>query len=366
MPTKTILVTGGSGVLGSAFKTIEGDWPEYEFVYIASMNCDLTYIDAVAGCVLGINPDYIIHTAALSGGVGISAKHPATLLRDNVLMSINILEAARMCGVEKTIMTLSSGMYPTHDIDGNQCGAMYEGDVHYGPPHNSNYAYAHAKRLIDPLIRSYREEFGLSVIGLVPNGIFGENDYFGLEDCNMVAALISKFYAASQDVQKCTRCDGIGGWEAVEGTGPPCEWQPYTEDCNLCEGTGYSPIILWGDGTPLRELTYAKDLARAYMWALENYDDAQILNVGNTEEVNIGYVAVAISHFMKMSMERVIWDKSKPSGPYRKPTDNSRFLDLSNFQYTNFNEALSRTIKWYTETIQTNPQSIRTADKVKV
>ena len=239
-------------------------------------------------------------------------------------MSINILEAARICGVEKTIMTLSSGMYAP---ESNPDYATREDDLYWGAPHDSNYAYAHAKRLIDPLIRSYREEFNLNVIGLVPNAIFGENDYFGLEDCNMTAALIAKFYEARD-----------------------------TDD----------DIVLWGDGTPLRELTYAKDLARAYMWALENYDEAGILNVGNTKEHSISDLANFICLYMCVGWQQVRWDTTKPNGPYRKPTDNSKFLSLSGFEYTETNRGLVNMMDWYINTTQTNPDSIRTANKVRV
>lgn len=190
---KTILVTGGNGLLGSAFKAIESDYPDYDFGYCQSQYTDLRSEFDTKFMMEAINPDYVIHCAALVGGVGISASHPATLLRDNVRMDLNVLEAARLCGVEKVIMTLSTGMYALEDAEYIK---LSEDDIHWGPPHDSNYAYAFAKRLIDPMIRAYRQEYDMNVIGLVPNGIFGENDYFGLEDSTMTAALIRKFYEA--------------------------------------------------------------------------------------------------------------------------------------------------------------------------
>ena len=321
MPTKKILVTGGNGALGSAFKNIALSYPDYQWIFTSSKDGDLTKGEDVFLLLSEHRPDYIIHCAAVSGGVGISAKYPATLLRDNVLMSINILEGAKLFGVYKTIMSLSSGMYTPDDYP------LKEEDIHSGTPHPSNYAYAHAKRLIDPLIRSYREQFDINVIGLVPNGIFGEGDYFGLEDCNMTAALISKFYTAKTT----------------------------TDD-----------IVLWGDGSPLRELTYAKDLAKAYMWCLENYDDAQILNVGNTAEISVVEMAHTIADSMDILGDRVKWDTTRPNGPFRKPTDNSRFLNLSNFKYTPFETAIRKTIRWYHAKMEVDPSSIRTANKVKI
>jgi len=229
--------------------------------------------------------------------------------------------AVRAVGVGKVIMTLSTGMYPFTDLD----VPLHEGLIHTAYPHDSNYALAFAKRLIDPMIRAYREEYGMNVIGLVPNGIFGEHDYFGLEDSYMLAALINRFYVATDD-----------------------------------------SLHLWGDGTPVRELTYGQDLARAYMWCLENYDDGQILNVGTTEENSVKDIAYMIADFMSVDTERIRFDPTKPSGPYRKNTDNSRFLALSDFKYTPFHEALEKTILWYTETMQTAPDRIRTGSKVRV
>jgi len=329
-----ILVTGGNGVLGSAFKAIQDQYPDYEFVFWES-KYDLRLAMNTLSHMSEIKPDYVIHCAAVSGGVGISADHPATLLRDNVRMDLNVLEATRLCGVEKVIMTLSSGMYPDDNID----EPFFEQDIHDGPPHESNYAYAFAKRLIEPMIRSYRQEYGMNVIGLVPNGIFGENDYFGLGDSNMTAALIRKFYESSK-------------WTFWDGDG---KTKIYQKD-----------ITLWGDGTPLREITYGQDLARAYMWCLENYDDEQILNVGTTEENSVSAIALMIAEEMDVDPERIKWDITKPSGPYRKSTDNSRFINLSDFKYTPFKVALQQTILWYKNMMETDPEKIRTGSKIRL
>ncbi|MBU1083538.1 MAG: NAD-dependent epimerase/dehydratase family protein, partial [Candidatus Omnitrophica bacterium] len=104
-----ILVTGGTGLVGYAFEPLRDEYPGVEFVSIGSKVCDLTKLDKVVDYVNSINPDAIIHLAALSGGIQFSSKYPATLLRDNVLMNLNIMEAARLCKVKKTIMTLSTG-----------------------------------------------------------------------------------------------------------------------------------------------------------------------------------------------------------------------------------------------------------------
>jgi GDP-L-fucose synthase len=248
-------------------------------------------------------------------------KHPARMLRDNVLMTINILEAARKHNVKKTIMTLTTGMYPA-----KAPLPLKEDYIHNGYPHESNYGSSFAKRLIAPAIRAYREEYGMNVIGLVPNGIFGENDNFNYEGAPMVPTLIRRFYENRNTDLK---------------------------------------ITIWGDGTPLREYTYSKDLAKIYMWALENYDEAQIINVGTTEENSVADIAYMIADIMNICRDRITFDTTKPKGIFQKSTDNSHFLSLSKFQYTPFRVGLEKTILWFRQTYGNNPKTIRTYSKAK-
>jgi GDP-L-fucose synthase len=316
-----ILVTGGNGVVGMALRNIESDYPQFEFILSGSRDCDLTDRDAVFAYIGKCQPDFILHLAALSGGIGLSMQYPATILRDNLLMNLYVLEAARAFQVKKTIMTLSTGMYPV-----NAPMPIREEYIHDGYPHPSNYSYAFAKRLVDPMLKAYRAEYGMNVIGLVPNGIFGENDYFHPEEATMTASLIQRFCQQRHDD---------------------------------------TPIVIWGDGSQLRELTYSKDIARAYMWCLENYDEEQVLHIGTTEEVSVREVAYTIAEILGIPRDRLTFDLSKPSGQLRKSTDNSRFIQLSAFQYTPFRIAIENTINWYRETYDTHPENLRTASKIK-
>ncbi|EKD82349.1 MAG: hypothetical protein ACD_39C01350G0007, partial [uncultured bacterium] len=186
---RKILVTGSSAVLGTAVRSISVQYPQNEFIFLTSSDFDLRNIDATYQYIDRCRPDAILHLAAVSGGIGLSIKHPATMLRDNVLMAIGVLEAARKCGVKKTVMTLTAGMYPS-----NAPLPLKEEYIHDGYPHESNYGSSFAKRLIDPAIRAYREEYNLNVVGLIPGGIFGENDNFNFEDATMVPSLIRRFY----------------------------------------------------------------------------------------------------------------------------------------------------------------------------
>ena len=152
--------------MGNAVKAISSVY-DSEFVFNI-VRCDLRNTGATLDIVAKYKPDAILHLAAVSGGVGLSIKYPAGILRDNVLMTFSILEAARKFNVKKTIMTLSTGMYPP-----NAPLPLKEEYIHNGYPHDSNYSYSFAKRIIDPAIKAYRDEYKLNVIGLIPAGIFG-------------------------------------------------------------------------------------------------------------------------------------------------------------------------------------------------
>src|SRR5262249_36504481 len=110
---------------------------------------------------------------------------------------------------------------------------------------------------------------------------------------------------------------------------------------------GTEKLVIWGDGSPLREYTYSKDLARASLWCLDCYDEAQVLNIGSTEEHSVRDIAFMIADLLKIDRARLEFDSSRPAGVARKSTDNSRFTTLSGFRYTSFRDGLEHTVRWF-------------------
>ncbi|MBM3571538.1 MAG: NAD-dependent epimerase/dehydratase family protein [Alphaproteobacteria bacterium] len=321
MARQRLLVTGVTGVLGSAFPALRGLYPHYEFVFAQRSDLDLTEFPQVVEFLRRHRIDKIMHLAALSGGIEFTRAYPAQILRDNLLMTLNVLEAARFLRLAKVVLTLSSGMYPEDALQ-----PYREEAIHGGEPHASNYAYAFAKRMIEPALRAYRVQYGLSAIGVVPSGIFGENDNYNVADGTWIAGLIRRF----------------------------CEYK-----------TGHGEVVVWGDGSPLRELTYSGDMAKAYMWCLDHYDDAQILNVGSTQEYSIKDVAFMVADIVGVDRALIRFDETKSRGIHRRVTDNSRFTKASGFAYQPLRPCLERTIKWYKDMIVADPGAIRRGPRVR-
>ncbi len=310
-----LLVTGATGVLGSAFADMARAFPDHEFVFVSRRDIDLRDASAVRDFVGRERIARIVHLAAISGGIDLARRYPARILRDNVAMTFAVLDAAVAHRLEKVVLTLSSGMYPADAPQPN-----VEGQIHLGLPHESAYSYAMAKRMMEPAIRAYRTEYGLDVIGLVPSGIYGPNDNYNPDDCTWIAGLVRRF----------------------------CEWVPDGED-----------ISIWGDGSPMREITYAPDMARAYMWCLANHSSPDLLNVGCGEAHAIREVAMLLAGICGVPTARVRFDPSRARGIDRRVTDNSTFRKLSGFTYTDLREGLTATVAWYRRMLAENPAAIR-------
>jgi GDP-L-fucose synthase len=303
-----ILVTGSSGVAGQALRAIANDYG-HSFIFSTSKDCNLTDSNAVNEYFSSVKPEGVINFAAVSGGIGLSGSRHASMLRDNALININVFEASRKFNVKKLVACLTTGMYsPSAPLP------LKERDIHLGEPHESNYGSSFGKRIIEPMVRGYRDEYNLDVVGLIPNGIFGPNDNFHPEQAPMLPAQILKFYNAKRSG---------------------------------------SNVVVWGDGSPLREYTYSYDIARAFMWALENYSDSQVLNCGTNEELSIKEIVEELRKYFNLPKDSVYFDTTKPLGVIKKSVDNSQFVARSKFTYTSFKDGLRDTCEWLEKNIDT-------------
>lgn len=299
MHRKDILVTGGTGMVGHAFN----DTDQYTFLKVGS-KVDLTNFTDALNLVGKTRPDAVIHLAAKVGGVKGNTDYVGDFFRENILINTNLLEACRWYKIPKVVSLLSTCIYPD-----NATYPLTENQIHAGEPHISNFGYAYAKRMLHVQSMAYRKQFGCNFVCAVPNNLFGMHDNFDLENGHVIPAVIRKIYEAKR--------------------------------------LGKDSITFWGDGTPLREFTYNKDIAHSLIFLMENYDGELPVNIGNTNEISIMSLVSEVANIFDYK-GKISWDTSKPSGQHRKPSDNSLLKSLGyETKYTEISSALAETCEWF-------------------
>ena len=288
------LVTGGSGMVGSAFKSIV---PNAEYITKEQLH-DFSYI---------IKDKLIIHLAAKVGGVKANTEFISDFYTYNSEINQKVLDYARIGRAKKVVSLLSTCVYPDAPY---VTYPLTEDQLHMGPPHSSNFGYAYAKRMVDVMSRAYRQQYGCNFITAIPNNLYGKNDNFDLENSHVIPALIRKI------------------WEAKINNKPEVE--------------------VWGDGSPLREFTYSEDIAKILLFLLDNYDQPEPINIGNTEEYSIKEVTDTLCELLEYD-GRIFWNATKPSGQHRKPSSNQKLINLGwkEQNYTPLKQGLKKTCEWF-------------------
>ena len=308
-----ILVTGGTGMVGSAIKAISNNYPEYKFIYISSKDYDLTNFNSTEKMFLDYKPEYVIHLAACVGGLYKNMTQKIEMLEKNLQINFNVVKCSHLYKVKKLIACLSTCIFPdktSYPIDENM--------LHNGPPHDSNDAYAYAKRMLEIQCRMYRENCGCNFVCIIPTNIYGKYDNYSLEDGHVLPALIHKCFLAKQN----------------------------SED-----------FIIRGSGKPLRQFIYSEDLAKLIMNILfidakTEYIDNIILSVPEKDEVSIETVARIIAKCFNYE-DRIVFDNKYSDGQYKKTASNEKMTELfPNFKFTEINNGIQETIEWFIENFE--------------
>ena len=171
----TVLVTGGTGLVGKAIETVVNKDPKEgeSWFFASSSDADLRDKESTKKLFERVKPTYVIHLAAMVGGLFRNLKYKVEFYRENVLINDNVMECCREFNVSKLVSCLSTCIFPdktTYPID--------ETMVHDGAPHSSNAGYAYAKRMIDVMNKCYNEEYGCNFTSIIPTNIYGPHDNF--------------------------------------------------------------------------------------------------------------------------------------------------------------------------------------------
>ena len=301
---KNILVTGGAGFLGSfVVKKLIDHGAKKENIFVPrSKHCDLRKWEHCQSAVLGSN--IVIHLAAKVGGIGFNRENPGTLFYDNLMMGVQLMEAARQEGVEKFVAVGTVCAYPKHTEV-----PFKEDDLWLGYPEETNAPYGLAKKMLLVQAQAYRQQYGFNATYLLPVNLYGPGDNFDPKSSHVIPALIKKVFEAKRE--------------------------------------GRDFIDVWGTGKATREFLYVEDAAEGIVLAAERYDKSDPVNLGSGIEISIADLTRLISKIMGFKGE-IRWDSTKPDGQPRRGLDTSRAEKEFGFKAeTDFETGLRKTIEWY-------------------
>ena len=303
--TRRVVVTGGHGFLGSFVVDKLRAAGAKEVVVPRSDQHDLRIQTEALRLYTDTRPDIVIHLAAVVGGIGANRQNPGRFFYDNGIMGLNVIEAARITGIEKFVCAGTICSYPKFTPV-----PFREKDFWNGYPEETNAPYGLAKKMLLVQLQAYREEYGFNGIYLTPVNLYGPRDNFDLESSHVIPALIRKCIEAKQA-------------DAPE-------------------------IVAWGTGNATREFLYVEDAAEAIVLAAEKYSKPDLVNLGSGQEISVRDLLEMI-RTMVGARATVRWDHSKPDGQPRRSLDTSRATQEFGWHAkTSLHTGLKETIEWFT------------------
>ena len=185
-------MTGGAGFLGSHVITNLTEKRRVSAQQITVPRSGDTDLRKWEECRKAVEDvDIVLHLADQVGGIGFNQKYPGALFYDNVVMGVNLIEAQRLEVVDKFVQVGTVCAYPKHAQI-----PLTEEDLWKGYPEETNAPYGIAKKALLVMAQSYRQQYGMNIIYLLPVNLYGPRDNFDLESSHVIPALIRKFVEA--------------------------------------------------------------------------------------------------------------------------------------------------------------------------
>ncbi len=311
---KKVLITGGSGFIGShVSELLVAKGAKLSILdHIKKQNIksiidkvelidgDISNLQTAISASLG--KDVVINMAARVGGIEYNHTHQGSILRENLLIVCNMLEAARLANIERFMEVSSACVYPKDSIIPTP-----EEEGFRGEPEPTNGGYGWGKRMGELMSKYYQEQYKMKVGIVRPYNCYGPRDHFDPKVSHVIPALIKRVFA------------------------------------------GGDPLVIWGTGNQTRAFLYAEDLAEGILLATEKNCTADPINLGTDEEISIKNLIHLILKLSNKQRE-VVFDSSKPDGSPRRNSNNNKAKKLIGFENkTKLREGLEKTINWYKE-----------------
>jgi len=310
---KKILVTGAHGFLGSFVmeKLAERGVSRNNVFTPTRREIDLTKRENCYRAVKG--QEIVIHLAAKVGGSKFNIEKPGESFYENLVMGVEMMEAARVAGAEKFVNIGTFCSYP--DKPPIPIKEEYFWD---GYPEDVNASYGIAKKMLLVQGNAYRGEYGFNSIYLIPTNIYGPRDNFEYESAHVIPAIVRRVLEAKAD--------------------------------------GKDRIVVWGSGKSKREFIYVEDVAEAIVLAVERYDKPDPINISTGTEISIGEVVETVRRSAGYDGD-IQWDTSRPDKRLQCTLDVSRAEKEFGFKAkTSLEEGIKKTVDWYTEEMQKSVQ----------
>ncbi len=298
---QTVLVTGGRGFLGRVVCRL---LKARGAVVVAPTSDEANLLDfSVCDRVVdGI--DAVVHLAAKVGGIGLNREKPGELFHDNLIMGVQLLEAARRAGIRKFLTAGTICAYPKFTPVPFKEESLWD-----GYPEETNAPYGIAKKALLVMSQAYRQQYGTNAVFVLPVNLYGPGDNFDPRSSHVIPALVKKVYDARE--------------------------------------SGAPELVVWGDGSPTREFLDVDDAAEGIVRALEVLDTSEPVNLGSGTEINIKDLVSHVARLMRYD-GRIVWDASKPNGQPRRLLDVTRAAEWLGWRaQVGFDDGLRQTIAWY-------------------
>ena len=299
-----VLVAGANGMVGSAIVRNLESKGYTNIIKGTRDDVDFTNQDETGRYFCSEEPEYVFVAAAKVGGIMANNNYKAEFLTENLQIQTNLIQQSYNFGVKKLLFLGSSCIYPKFATQ-----PITEDQLMTGPLEPTNDAYAIAKIAGIMMCQAYRQQYGFNAISLMPTNLYGPNDNFDLETSHVLPAMIAKFHAA---------LDHSKYWE----------------------------VKLWGNGSAMREFLHVDDLAEACYVCMQNYDEAEHINVGTGEDVRIWELANIIADVVGYDRD-INWDFTKPNGTPRKVLNVDKIKSLGWEPKISLREGIETTYQWY-------------------